>query len=211
MMKPKQKSWALVTGAANNIATSQTPVGATALTLDGALASGGAIPQQDLGYIVLFTTVSDESAKTATIVGFDQDMKALTEVVTMPNASTSVSVGYFRKITSITPSGAFTGAVTVGTPNATDCAVTPTFCLDMYQANTSIAVNISGTINYDLEKCFERPTAGDTPNWVPGGLTGKTADDSTAYTGPTGAVRINVNSYTNGATLKASIVQTRNT
>lgn len=209
MLKPKQKSWAIVTGAANNIALSQTPSGAGALTLAGALASGGVIPEQDLGYVILFTTVLDESAKTATITGFDADLKAVTEVVTLPNASTAASTGYFRKITSIAVSGALAGAITVGTRNATDCAVTPTFPLDGYQANTSIAVNISGTINYDLEKCFERPTAGQTPNWVSGGLTGKTADDNTAYTAPTGAVRINVNSYTNGATLSAGIAQSR--
>jgi len=70
-------------------------------------------------------------------------------------------------------------------------------------------VDIGGTINYDLQKCAERMTAGETPNWVAGGLTGQTADGQTAYTSPVGGVRIKVNSYTTGASVALNVNQGR--
>lgn len=211
MMKPKRVIFTPVTGATNNVALSQAVGGAVALTLNGALASGGVIPSQQLAYLITFTSiVSDESGKTFTITGTDADGKAQTEIVTGPGAAaTVVSTNYFKSISSITASGSLTGNISVGTPNATACAVSPTYCLDIYSKDTSIAVDAGGTINYDVQKCFERPTAGETPNWVAGGLTGKTADDNTAYTGPTGAVRLKINSYTNGAAISMSILQAR--
>lgn len=210
MLRPKRFAYTLVTQAANSIALAQTPAGAVALTLAGALAAAGVVPDLALGYILLFTTVADESTRTATIVGFDQNDDAQTETaLAMPNATTAVSAKFWRRITSITVSGAFTNTVTVGTANTTLSAAGITYALDIYTRDTSIAVDIGGTINYDVKKAFERVTAGVTPNWVAGGLTGQTADASAAYTGPTAAVRLVVNSYTSGATAALQIEQAR--
>lgn len=210
-MKPKVKSYSIITGADNNIAESQTPAagGSQALTLNGALAVGGVIPLQDLGYIILLTAAGDESARTFTVTGADVDGAAQTEEITGPNATTGVGTKFFRSISSVTVDDDTAGAVEVGTPNTTLVALTPTYALDIYSGKTSIAVNISGTINYDLLKCFERPTAGDALNFVAGGLTAKTADDNTAYDAPVGGIRVEINSYTNGATLKVAIAQER--
>lgn len=211
MMRPKRVLFNLVAGSTNNIALSQAVAGAVALNLNGALAVDGRLPRQSLGYLITFTSIiSDESGKTFFITGFDADGKVQTETVTGPGAGlTVVSTKYFSVIASIVSSAALTGNISVGTPNTVACAVSPTYCLDIYTRDTSIALDVEGTVNYDIQKCFERPTAGETPNWVAGGLTGKTADDSTAYTSPTGAVRLKINSYTNSATIAMSILQAR--
>lgn len=209
MMKPKRVAFTLATQAANSIALSQTPGAAGNLTLAGALASGGVIPDLSLGYIISIASSSDLSGRTFTVTGFSQDNKAQTEAITGPNNATVVSAKFWRQITSIAVDAACAGALTVGTANTTLSAATPSYVLDLYETNTSIAVDIGGTINYDVKKAFERMTAGDTPNWVAGGLTGQTADGSTAYTGPTGAVRGVINSYSNGATFALQINQSR--
>lgn len=211
MMRPKRVSFTLATPAANSIATSQTPGAAGNLTLDGALASGGVIPDLSLGYIISITSAGNISARTFTVTGFDQDNKAQTESITGPNATTVVSTKFWRRITTIAIDAAAGSALTVGTANTTLSARTPTYAIDIYEPNTSIAVDISGTINYDVKKAFERWTASDiTPNWVAGGLTGQTADGNTAYTGSTALVAGFINSYSNGATFAMQIAQARN-
>lgn len=206
-MRTKRLTYTLVTQAANNIATSQTPGAAGNLTLDGALASSGVIPDLGLGYILGFTSAANLSGRTFTITGYNEDWKAQTETVTGPNATTVYSTKFWRGVTSIAIDAAAGGALTVGTSNTSTSASTPTYCLDIYTPSTSIAVDTGGTINYDLQKCFERPTAGETPNWVSGGLTGQTADGNTSYSAPTGAVRLKINSYSNGATIAMSVLQ----
>lgn len=206
MMKPKRVSFTPVTGAANNIATSQTPT--TGFTLNGALCSGGVLPEQTLGYIVVLTTAADETAtpKTITITGTSQDGKAQTENVTAPNATTAASTKFYKSVSSITCSVGFLGAATVGTSNATLCAATPTYCVDMGAEYTTLAADIGGTINFTLQKCYERPTAGETPNWITAQAAGA-VDVQTLITGPVGAARGQINSYTNGATFAMSILQ----
>jgi hypothetical protein len=202
-MKPKVKTYAIITGADNNIVTSVTlsAGGTQVMTMDGAIVVSGVVTVQELGYAILITSAGNDSGITFTVVGTDVDGGALTEVITGPNATTAVGASYFRSVTSITASGDTAAGVEIGTSNATRSALTPTYALDIYSTNTSIDVNISGTINYDVLKCHQRPTAGDTLNFIAGGLAAQTADGSTAYTGPTGGVRTRINSYTNGATL----------
>lgn len=209
MNRSKRVSFTLAAGSTSNIAASQTPGAAGNLTLNGALASGGVIPDLLLGYIVSFTSAGDVSNRTFLITGTDPDGKAQTETVTGPNANTVVSTKFFRTIATIAISGAAAAALTAGTPNTTKCAATPTYCLDLYEPACSTYIDIGGTINYDLQKCGERPTAGEVPNWVAGGLTGQTVDANTSYQVPTGAVRGLINSYTNGATIAMSILQSR--
>lgn len=106
------------TATANNIAQSQTPAGATALTLNGTTVSGGVAylgtPQR-----VYITSVSDETAKTFVVTGTGysaggQGVFGVTETITGANASTTSTTNLFWTVTSIVPSGATTGAITVG-------------------------------------------------------------------------------------------------
>ncbi len=98
---------------ATSVAGSQTPAGAGALTL----AAGAA--NLPLGSRIYITGGSDESAKTFVVAGtryggIGNTSYAVTETITGPNASTVSSLYQYDVISSITASGATTGAITVG-------------------------------------------------------------------------------------------------
>ena len=97
----------LAAASANAIALSQTPT--SALTLNGALATGG-VATPDVPRRVLITTTANESAKTFTINGTDPNGNTVVDVVTGPNASTAQSHIDFKTITSIVISAAAAGA-----------------------------------------------------------------------------------------------------
>lgn len=216
MMRPKTLNFAPITPAANGICLSQTPGAGGNLVLNGALASGGAVgfgntpqgiaTQGYHAYLIDITSAGNDSGRTFTITGTDQDGKAQTEARAGPNVATVTSVKFWRSISSIAIDAASAGALTLGI-NAAGQFVSQTVPLDLYEPQTTIAADISGTINYDVQKAFERPTAGETPNWVAGGLATQTADANTAYTSGVGAVRLKVNSYSAGATAKLQIIQ----
>lgn len=205
-IKTKRLAFTPVTGSATNIKSAGTPGGAGALTLDGALVSGGVVPAQNMAYMLLFTTTADDSAKTITIVGTDADGAAQTEALTAPNATTKQSTKYYKSISSISVSAGFTGNLSIGTSNATSCAVSQTVLVDSYSPYTTLAADISGTINFTLQKCYENPNRGETPNWVTAQAAG-TVDVQTLITGPVAAVRLLINSYTNTATAALTIMQ----
>lgn len=189
----------LATPSANNIALSQTPAGAGALTLNGALVSGG-VATLDIPRRVLFTTVSNESAKTFTVTGTDWFGNVITEAVTGPNATTGYTVRDYKTVTSITVSAALTGAVTVGT---NDVASSQPFVPDtnISPYNIALSITVTGTINYTVQYTFDDVMAPSyitsTANWVDHpSLTSKTAtlDSNIAY--PVTGVRIRQNSGT---------------
>lgn len=206
MMKPKRVSFTLATQAANNIATSQTPGAAGALTLNGALCSGGVLPDLSLGYIIGIGCAGADAGRTFTVTGTDQNGKAQTETIAGANIGTTASTKFWRSISSITVDAATAGAIVVGTVNTTLSAATSTYCVDMYETYTSVTADIGGTINFTLQKCSERPTAGETPNWRTLQAAG-TVDVEALQTGAIGAVRAQINSYTNGATIALAIAQ----
>lgn len=206
-IKPKRWAFTPVTQSTTNILAAVTPGAAGALTLDGALVVGGVLPQQTLAYILLFTTVSDESTKTVTIVGTDYNGKAQTETATaLPNATTGFSTKAFRSINSITVSAALTGNLSIGTANATLSAYSPAIPLDIYSSYTTTACDVGGTINFTVQKCYEMINRGETPNWVTAQAAGA-IDVVTTITGPVSAVRLQINSYTNTATLAMNVAQ----
>lgn len=204
--RPKHFSFTPVTQSATNLRTAAAIGGAGAITLDGALISGGVLPSQSLAYIILMTTSAADQAKTITITGTDADGDAQTETINVPNATTGYTTKAFRSISSITASAAFTGTLSLGTANATLSAYTPTIPVDVYSTYTTVAADIGGTINFTLQKCYEDIQNGVTPNWVTLQAAG-TADVVVTNTGPVRAVRAQINSYTNTATLAFVVAQ----
>lgn len=205
--RPKRWSFTPVTGTATNIRTAS--AGATgALTLDGALITGGVLATQTLAYYLLLTTTAADQARVLTIVGTDADGAALTEAINLPNATTAITTNAFRSITSATldAGGATIGSISIGTSNATRAALTPSFPLDVYASNTTIASDISGTINFTVQKCHERLNQGETANWVTAQAAGA-IDVVTTLSTPISGMRVLINSYTNGATLATSTLQ----
>ena len=112
---PRPKTFTITpTSDADGISTSQTPGAAGNLTITGALASGG-VATFTMGHKILITTAANETAKTLTISGLNENGQPASEVVTGPNATTAETTGYFLRVDSIAVSAAFSGAVTVGT------------------------------------------------------------------------------------------------
>ena len=138
----------IAAASANNVAQSQTPAAAGALTLNGAAVTGG-VATLDVPRRVLITTAADETAKTLTITGTDRNGIAITETLTGPNATTAYTVQDFKRVTAVSVSAAFAGAVTVGTNGV---ASSRWVFLDPYSVgNPSFQVSVSGTVNWTVE------------------------------------------------------------
>lgn len=206
MIRPKQISLAPIAPSTNNICALQTTAGAANLLLNGAV--GGTLNSAKpwLGYKVAFESAADLHTVTATITGYDEANHAQTEAIACPTSNSVVSVKYWSKITSIAVSGAIGTNMKVGTSSAFVTAPCP---LDMYDLATTIAVVISGTINYDVQRAFERPNQvpARTANWGDGQITQATMNASTFYNNPVAQVRLLCNSYSTGATAKINIAQ----
>ena len=98
---------------ADGIAASQSVGSATTMTINGALASGGAVSLNDAKFVTI-TSAGNDSGITFTVVGTTDGSTALTEAITGSNAGTAISSGTFKTIASITTSGATAGAATAG-------------------------------------------------------------------------------------------------
>lgn len=146
----------LATADDDGIAQSQTPSGAGALTLNGALVVAG-VGVLDVARRVLFTTVSNESGKTFTVTGTNQSGNTISETITGPNATTGYTVLDYKTVTSVTVSAATTGAVTVGTNGV---ASSPWVRFDDWAPSPiSIQVDVSGTANYTVQQTLDDPNA----------------------------------------------------
>jgi len=142
---------------------------------------------------------TDHSGKTVTLVGFDATNKELTEVVTGPAGSATVtSTKAFSYLTSATPSA------TIGTDTFdlgwAATAVSPWVSLDYHEKSfsASVAVTKGGTINYDVEHTYDTALEDGAVAFKHADITGSTANDSGVYLAPVTAVRVNVNSHTAG-------------
>ena len=204
MQKPKRIAITPATIDRDGICAAQQAAGAGNLTIAGALASGGTVT---LGYAYRIEAYSagNLSAATLTVTGTDQWGRSQTDTITGPNAGVSASTKYFKTVTQIATDGALGSDIEVGAADEIGYA----YVIDLYEGDASIAVDVSGTINFTVEKCYERMTAGETPNWVAGGIATQTADTQAAYTSPVAGVRLKVNSYSNGATIAMSVIQGR--
>ena len=104
---------------ADGIAASQSVGSATTMTINGALASGGAVSLNDAKFVTI-TSAGNDSGITFTVVGTTDGSTALTEAITGSNAGTAISSGTFKTIASITTSGATAGAATAGVVGKSD-------------------------------------------------------------------------------------------
>jgi hypothetical protein len=156
---------------------------------------------------ILNDSATDHSAKTVTLVGTDANGKALTEVVTGPNTSATVeSAGYFKTLTSATPSATI-GADTfdIGWVDEVASQIIPLNWRSSEAAN--ISVDVTGTINFTVQETFVDIQT-QTPVWVDiTALASKTADTTSVATVGATAVRIIVNSYSSGAELQVYMSQ----
>lgn len=157
-MLPITVSVSLTAASANNIAQSQTPGAAGALTLNGAAVTNGVAVLATVGTPVerqvLVTTAANESGKTLTITGTNAGGSVITETMTGPNASTGATVQFFQTVTAVTVSAAFAGAVTVGTNGVGGSR--PIFLDQFVSGLVAIQTDVtSGTANYTVQQTVD--------------------------------------------------------
>ncbi len=173
----------LAAAVANNIALSQTPGAAGALTLNGSLVTAGVATLDNPRRILITTT---DTTHTFTITGTTPTGAVLTESFLVAGGATYSQLDY-KTVTSIKISGAATGAVTVGTDGI---ASTPWVRFDDYApAPASIQCNVSGTVNYTVQSTLDDPNSATNPV-VPSAVTWVSTSD-TAAVGATGSVQTN--------------------
>ena len=102
---------------ADGISTAAAVGNNAALTIGGALASGGSCTF-DSGRVVTILSAGDDSAKSFTVVGTDVNSDSQTESITGANAGTATGSSYFKTITSITAVGNPAGNVSAGINNS---------------------------------------------------------------------------------------------
>lgn len=193
---------------ADGICAAQAVGGAGALSLNGALISGGQY-DSTIPFSIEITSTGNESARTFTIVGLDQDGNSQTTTKAGPNATTTVVTDYFwTRITSISIDGAAAGNVSVG---QTDEACTHTIPLSLRGPNgqaAALQLVLSGTINVDVEYCVANVLALNAQNvtWNNhASLAAKTSSADGTITTPVSAIRLRVNSYTYAAGIIAKL------
>lgn len=146
-------------------------------------------------------TVTDHSGKTVTLVGFDADGVAQTEVVTAPAGSATVtSTKPFKLLTSATPSATI-GADTFDIGWAAT-GHTPWVDIDPsrlpFAASVGVYLN-SGACNFDVQHTYDSQPNEASVVFGQSALAGKTASTDGSFTSPITGVRVDVNSHTAGA------------
>lgn len=207
-MRPKKITLTLLTPDADGIAQSQTPAsgGVQSLTLNGAHTSGGAFSAAT-AHQISFTFAADESGRTFTITGTDQDGNTQTSTVSGTTPSTVEDTKYWKTISSITVDNNTAGAITVGT---VDEAISQTVPLgNRNKPDVGLAIELTGTINATVQHALEEVmrTTHDQVSWYNHAtLASITANTASNYASPVTATRLVVNSYTAGATISLLIV-----
>lgn len=185
------------TGLASAVATVFAVVNTYALTANSAA--------DRLAHIITFAgkAATDYSGRTVTVTGTDENGSAKTEIIAAgPNGVASVSTtGYFLTVTSVTMSGATSGADTFDI-GWTAVAVAPWYVLDFPStAQAYITIGVTGTINFTVQESAANVLAGVTPVWTSiSALASKTATTFGQSDVGASVFRVLVNSVTATAT-----------
>jgi len=129
---------------ADGISTAASVGNNAALTIGGALASGGSVTNAS-GRQVTILSAGNDSGISFTVVGTDVNGSALSETVTGANAGTATSSGYFKTITSITAVGNPAGNVSAGINNNALGVIFAGRC--RLQGFSTVSGGSAGTIN----------------------------------------------------------------
>lgn len=209
-MRPIRKSIALAAADADGICQSQTPGGAGNLTINGALASGGAVTFDSGNYArqVLITCAGNETGKTITVYGtILAGGDVVSEAVAGPNATTAPTVAHFLTVTRVEISAAAAGAMTVGTNGFGSTKWIP---LDHYQKpfNVGFAIEVPSTSppTYTFQYTFDDVqdqtlTPAASKVYADSAYTSKTTNLNGNIIAPCTAVRLQIESGTTTAEL----------
>lgn len=205
-MRPLSFPLTLLTPALNNVCLDQTTSGAADLVINGSLASDGSVTLNTAHRIDIESSGSF-GAVTFTVTGTDVNGAAQSDAIAGPSSSTVTTTKYFKTITQISVSAIVGTNVSVGT---TDEAESDWFVANYLQDNFDIgmAVEITGTINYTVQKTYANILADETPVWFDDAtLVTDTTNGNSAQESHVTGFRTVVNSYSSGATLTTRFVQ----
>lgn len=149
-----------------------------------------------------------------TLTGTDADGQAQTETLATDTTNAVTSVNYYATLTEVTaPSGLGAETVSVG---FTSAFVSRTIPLEIYLQGQTVncQVNLTGTANFDIEDTMDNIRASYSPPpaqadyvWLnDANFTNKSASLSSPLAVLARAIRLAVNSYTNGAVLELGVV-----
>lgn len=178
---------------ANGIALAQTPAGAGALTLNGALVSGGVATLDTVGRTVVIASAGDDSARTFTVTGTGPSAGnpsvnvAQTSTIKGTNAGTAIVPLNFVTVTGVSIDGAGAGNITVGITGGSG----PWIPWDV-NVRTPFSVSAAGVVNSGSPTWQVDTTYDDvfsvTPNsimaWPLASLTGKTGNAADVIANP---------------------------
>lgn len=190
----------LASASTTNIRTAATIAGAGAVTLNGALVSGG-VATLDTMRRVLITSAGNDSGITFTLTGKNSDGDTLTEVLTGGNTTGAYSVLDYKTLTSVVASGASAGNVSIGTNGVGGSSWV---MLDPW-ALPAVAMQFtaSGTVNYTVQQTLDDPNdptnavAAASVTWVDSAdssVVGATTTQQTNYAFTPRYVRVRINS-----------------
>lgn len=210
------KSYTPATASATAVAAAQATTINVPMTLTAAAGTG--IDTAGLGRKISIVSTGADGTIVFTVVGTDINGIAKTETITGVTTTPVVSTNYYNLISSITPSATTANLISVGTNGLIETPVLP----QNFYVRTAIAVkvNITGTINYTVQECFEdilKPVnmggTQTTDAIFDNAVTALTAKTANAYgqlrIGTTG-MKIITASFTAGATLKFNVIEPSN-
>ena len=198
----------------NGILENQTTGGAATLVLDGALCDLGTPGQFDIGDAygsgvggvkLLFDSSGDINTVVFTITGQDQNGKDITETVTGVTTTPITTVNYYSQVTQIDTDSAVVLNVFIGT--VTGELVGRTIPINRYSYNEcSLAVtDLVGTCVFNLQQTFDNVLDKNASvTWI-NILAGQSADVVALGTIGVSAVRLSMDSYTDGAELQLHV------
>lgn len=203
---------ALAAASTTAVCAAQSKVGAGALLINGAHASGG-VATLDAARQILFTFAADETGHNFTITGTAFNGAVITEVVA-GNDTTEVTTKEYLTVTAVSVSAATTGNVSVGTNGVASSAP---YIVDRFVGahNISATVVISGTVTYSVEVSYDDlavqawdvvtypPTWFAPPNTT--NLTSKSASAADYITMPIAMIRLHQDSFSTGGSATLTI------
>lgn len=202
-MRPIVSTLALAAADADGIALSAIQNGA--VTLNGALASGG-VATLDTARHISITGSTSVTSVTFTVTGTDRYGNTITEAITGPTgATTAKGTKNFKTVTAITTSGTTTAAVTVGTA---DEAEGPWIPLDHYMdgfiASLQGKISSGASLTYGVETTLSEVQGkgfleDDADAVAHATFTGKSADFADKIETPVMAVRLVASGHSSGS------------
>lgn len=202
MGKPVQINFPVAAAAA--LGALQAPVSGVPLVLGATAVQASAL--SDINRVLTLTSGGNLSGINFTFAGTDTSGNAVSETIAGPSGNTVSTTNAYHKVT-ITPSGSSATTVSVGT-GATGSTRWVQDNLHVSPFNLTVAVGVTGTINYTVQdtpddvNAVASPLTFDHPS-----LAALTAKGESNYAFPVRAVRCVINSSSAGATLAFYAIQ----